>query len=234
MASTIVLKNSATASATPTTGDLTVQGEVAINLTDKRIYARNDANAIIELGASQWSVIAGSGLTGGGQLTADRTINIGAGTGITVNADDVALDTSSTRNTDHASITLTAGTGLTGGGTIDDNRSFALDTTYTDNRYLAKNSETNVVTDTTDTLADADEGTDIVYTSASAVTVTIPGTLEVGFQCTITQAGAGAVTLTSTDNLNGASADLTTNSQWKTVYLLQYSEGNWLVAGDVS
>ena len=34
---------------------------------------------------------AGSGLTGGGDLSADRTFNVGAGDGITVNADDVAV-----------------------------------------------------------------------------------------------------------------------------------------------
>lgn len=38
-------------------------------------------------------VISGAGLTGGGDLTADRTLAVGAGTGITVNADDVAVDT---------------------------------------------------------------------------------------------------------------------------------------------
>jgi len=37
------------------------------------------------------SVIAGAGLTGGGQLNADRTLNIGAGTGVTVNADDISI-----------------------------------------------------------------------------------------------------------------------------------------------
>lgn len=39
------------------------------------------------------TVTAGAGLTGGGDLSADRTFNIGAGLGITVNADDVALTT---------------------------------------------------------------------------------------------------------------------------------------------
>ena len=34
---------------------------------------------------------AGAGLTGGGDLSADRTFTVGAGAGITVNADDVAL-----------------------------------------------------------------------------------------------------------------------------------------------
>lgn len=36
--------------------------------------------------------IAGAGLTGGGTLAANRTFNVGAGTGITVNADDVAIN----------------------------------------------------------------------------------------------------------------------------------------------
>lgn len=69
-------------------------------------------------------VISGAGLTGGGDLSADRTLDVGAGTGITVNANDVALDTASTLNTDHASVTLTAGTGLTGGGDITASRTF--------------------------------------------------------------------------------------------------------------
>lgn len=37
-------------------------------------------------------VIAGNGLAGGGALTADVTVNVGAGTGITVNADDIAVN----------------------------------------------------------------------------------------------------------------------------------------------
>ena len=69
-------------------------------------------------------IISGAGLTGGGDLSADRTLAVGAGTGITVNADDVALDTASTRNTDHAAVTLTAGSGLTGGGDITASRTF--------------------------------------------------------------------------------------------------------------
>ena len=40
---------------------------------------------------SNRNLTAGAGLTGGGDLTADRTFNVGAGAGITVNADDVAL-----------------------------------------------------------------------------------------------------------------------------------------------
>lgn len=68
------------------------------------------------------TLTAGAGLTGGGDLSADRTFDVGAGTGITVNANDVALDTASTRNTDHAGVTITAGAGLTGGGDITTTR----------------------------------------------------------------------------------------------------------------
>lgn len=39
------------------------------------------------------SVVSGNGLTGGGDLSSDRTLAVGAGTGITVNADDVAITT---------------------------------------------------------------------------------------------------------------------------------------------
>lgn len=43
--------------------------------------------------AAARTLTAGAGLTGGGTLAADRTFAVGAGTGITVNADDVAIDT---------------------------------------------------------------------------------------------------------------------------------------------
>lgn len=67
-------------------------------------------------------VIAGSGLTGGGALSSNVTLNVGAGTGITVGSNTVSLDTSNTRNVDHSSVSITAGNGLTGGGTIDASR----------------------------------------------------------------------------------------------------------------
>lgn len=42
---------------------------------------------------SSVDITAGSGLTGGGDLTSTRTLNVGAGTGITVNANDVQIAT---------------------------------------------------------------------------------------------------------------------------------------------
>ena len=51
---------------------------------------------------SSVSITAGNGLTGGGDITATRTLNIGAGNGITVNADDIEVDMSDFTTSDLA------------------------------------------------------------------------------------------------------------------------------------
>lgn len=52
MASTIITKNSSTASAAPTAGQL-VQGELAVNVTDKRLYIKDSGGTVVGItGAS--------------------------------------------------------------------------------------------------------------------------------------------------------------------------------------
>ena len=73
-------------------------------------------------------IVAGGGLTGDA-TSGDASLAVGAGTGITVNANDVAVDASAVdhdalsnfvgnEHIDHSTVTVTAGTGLTGGGDI--------------------------------------------------------------------------------------------------------------------
>jgi len=93
MPSTIVIKNSSTASAVPTLSDLTLQGEIAVNVADKKIFTRDHTNAVVELGAGDYTITAGAGLTGTGTVDSEPTLAVGAGTGISVNANDVAFDT---------------------------------------------------------------------------------------------------------------------------------------------
>lgn len=45
------------------------------------------------------TITAGNGLTGGGDLSANRTLDVGAGTGITVNANDIAVNYGTTGTT---------------------------------------------------------------------------------------------------------------------------------------
>lgn len=55
-----------------------------------------------------------------GSIVGGLGINFNTTTGV------ISLDTSSTRNTDHASVSMVAGAGLTGGGTIDGSRTFTV------------------------------------------------------------------------------------------------------------
>ena len=74
------------------------------------------------------AIAAGNGLTGGA-TSGDASLAVGAGTGITVNLNDVAVDASAVdhdalsnfvgnEHIDHSTVTVTAGDGLTGGGDI--------------------------------------------------------------------------------------------------------------------
>jgi hypothetical protein len=59
MANTIITKNSSTASAVPTSGDL-VQGELAVNVTDKRLFTEDSGGTVVELGVNPTSVTTGN------------------------------------------------------------------------------------------------------------------------------------------------------------------------------
>jgi hypothetical protein len=89
---TLITKNSSTASSIPTAAQL-VQGELAVNVTDKRLFTENSAGAVVELGTNPSSVTTGNAaytgtLTGGtgvvnlgsGQVYKDASGNVGIGT----------------------------------------------------------------------------------------------------------------------------------------------------------
>ena len=108
---TIVTKNSSTASAVPTTSDL-VQGELAVNVTDKRIFTENASTQIVELGTNP-STVTTATATVTGTLTANGTFasSNAVVTGGSVNSTPIGATTPSTvRGT-----TVTATTGFVGG-----------------------------------------------------------------------------------------------------------------------
>lgn len=80
--------------ATPTFADLTLSAPSAIYALNHDQFANFVANEHID--HTTVSITAGAGLTGGGTIAATRTVNVGQGAGITVNADDVALTTPGT------------------------------------------------------------------------------------------------------------------------------------------
>jgi hypothetical protein len=94
------------------------------------------------------SITAGAGLTGGGTISATRDIAVGAGTGITVNANDVATNDGeivhanlsgydANDHIDHTTVSVIAGTLLTGGGTIAADRTLNVDEASIDHGSIA-------------------------------------------------------------------------------------------------
>jgi hypothetical protein len=107
MPATIKIKNSSTASAVPTSSDL-VQGELAVNVTDKRVFTENASGTVVELGTNP------STLT----VAADATIygvKVGRGAGsvstnTAVGASALAANTTGANNTSSGYLALTTNT----------------------------------------------------------------------------------------------------------------------------
>ena len=98
----------------------------------------NDYVANEHINHTAVTMTAGSGLTGGGDISSTRTFNVGQGTGITVSADAIATNDSqivhdnlsgfvADEHVAHSGVTLTAGSGLNGGGDISASRTFNID-----------------------------------------------------------------------------------------------------------
>ena len=95
MANTIITKNSITASAIPTSGQL-VQGELAVNVTDKRLFTENNGGVVVEVGTNPSTIaVVGNATVGGtlgvtglatlasSTLTANPTLSGGTANGVT-------------------------------------------------------------------------------------------------------------------------------------------------------
>ena len=80
MATKIVTKNSSTASAVPTASDL-VQGELAVNVADKRLFTEDNAGAIVELGTNPTTLNVNGTATMDGLVVDGGAISTGDFTG---------------------------------------------------------------------------------------------------------------------------------------------------------
>jgi len=130
---------------------------------------------------------------------------------------------------------VTAGTALTGGGTSGD---------VTLNVDLAAVHTADFITDATTarTLTSTDAGKTILFTSASAVTVTVDASTDipVGGRVDIIADGAGALTVTaSTATVAGAATSTTTGSftiggQYSAATLLCVATDEYRLIGNVA
>jgi len=100
--------------------------------------------------------------------------------------------------------------------------------------YILSDQGINPQTGTTYTLASTDNGKVVTCSNASAITVTVPSSLPVGFACTIIQLGAGQVTLSASGvTLNGKNG-LKTSGQHARIGIVEYTTNVFNVAGDTA
>jgi len=98
----------------------------------------------------------------------------------------------------------------------------------------------NAQTGTTYTLAAGDAGELVTLANASAITLTVPTNASVAFaigtQITITQAGAGQVTIAGAVGVTVNAADSATKlrTQWSAATLIKTNTNSWILIGDIS
>jgi hypothetical protein len=140
---------------------------------------------------------------------------------------DVTLQTG---NSTTGSITITDG--ANGDITVAPNGTGKTD--FNDNAITGYGADLQTESGTTKTLAAADNGTIIVCSSSSAVTITVPASLPSGFNCMIIQSGSGQVSLsassTTLNNRNGSA----TAGQYAIMTLVHLGSNVFVVSGDTT
>lgn len=162
------------------------------------------------------TLTAGAGLTGGGDLSANRTFDIGAGTGITVNANDVAIA--------NTAVTPAAYGSAAQVGTFTVDQQGRL--TVAGNTTIALNASAI----TAGTLAAARGGTGVSNTG----TITLGGNLVTSgaFDLTLTQTATTNVTLPTTGTLATlAGSETLTNKTLTAPKITSFTTGSVLFVG---
>jgi len=174
MATKIVTKNSSTASAVPTASDL-VQGELAVNVADKRLFTEDNGGSIVELGTNPSTIDINAGTIDGAVIGGTTPAAI---TGSTVTSTGNIIVTGTVDGRDVA----TDGTKLDGieAGATANQTAAEIKTAY------ESNADTNAFTDTDHTKldgieasADVTDTTNVVasLTAGSNITIAADGTI---------------------------------------------------------
>ena len=197
---------------------------------NQNVIIGSGANPSADTGTSNQTVV-GYGATG----QANNSITLG-------NADVTAVYMAQ----DQGATVYAAGVDITGAsGLILENDETITNSTdgtilidgkadFNDNAITGYGADLQTESGTTKTLAAADNGTIIVCSSSSAITITVPSSLPSGFNCMIIQNGSGQVSLsassTTLNNRNGSK----TAGQYAILTLVHLGSDVFVVSGDTT
>ena len=202
----------------------------SVTSADNNVLIGSGANPSGNAGTSN-QIVVGYGATG----QANNSVTLG-------NADVTAVYMAQ----DQGATMYAAGVDITGsGGLILENDETITNSTdgtilingkadFNDNALTGYGADLQTESGTSKTLAAADNGTIIVCSSSSAVTITVPASLPSGFNCMIIQNGSGQVSLsassTTLNNRNGSK----TAGQYAILTLVHLGSDVFVVSGDTS
>ena len=202
----------------------------SVTSADNNVLIGSGANPSDNAGTSN-QIVVGYGATG----QANNSVTLG-------NADVTAVYMAQ----DQGATVYAAGVDISGsGGLILENDETITNSTdgtilingkadFNDNALTGYGADLQTESGTSKTLAAADNGTIIVCSSSSAVTITVPASLPSGFNCMIIQNGSGQVSLsassTTLNNRNGSK----TAGQYAILTLVHLGSDVFVVSGDTS
>jgi hypothetical protein len=193
-------------------------------------------------GTSLKSTVTGSSLTTVGTLTNLTVTNpiVGSITGnaaTATNLTGILLGANGGTGVANTGKTITLGGNLTTAGA----NATTLTTTGPTNITLPTSgtiatmaATVNAQTGTSYTLSETDNGKVITLNSSSAITLTVPSGLSVGFNCLVVQLGTGAITFTaSSTTIYNRGTNTKTAGRYAIATIVSYTSNMFITSGDM-
>jgi hypothetical protein len=214
---TIVIKNSSTASAVPTSSDL-VQGELAVNVTDKKLYTEDSGGTVVKLVGSLGNQEASAAAITGGSINGTT---VGASTASTGAFTTLTSSSTTTLNgtTVPASKTLVVTTDI--GSTV---QAYDADTAKTDVAQTYTASQRGTVTTDNDLSFDMSVTNNFKATLAGTATLTFTN-ITAGQSGFILLVNTSGYTVSAHANTKVSTTALATISAAGTYLLSYFSDG---------
>lgn len=159
-----------------------------------------------------------------------------AGADILAIVDDVAGTATTKKVTATNLMTLAPVQSVAGQtGTVTVSAGDLTDGNFDGTSILGFDASINDQTGTAYTLLASDNGKVVVLNNASAVTVTVPSGLGVGFNCSFVQKGAGQVTFSASSTIiNNRQSHTKINAQYGVASIVAYAADTFVLAGDTA